>query len=187
MIVPVKDDIKEQVNEKGEDMIQTERLILRPYRDHDQEDMIRILTNETIKENFVLPDFRTQEEVIQLFKKIQEWSYSNDHYEVGIYLEEKLIGFINDVMMDQNQIELGFVIHPDYHNHGYATEALLAVIDDLFEKGYQEVMAGAFVENKASIHVMEKCKMKRINKEEDIYCQKQWKHCVYYSICKDKK
>ena len=93
---------------------------------------------------------------------------------------------VYDVMMDKSQIELGYVIHPDYHNHGYATEALLAVIDDLFEKGYQEVMAGAFVENKASIHVMEKCKMKRIDKEEDIYCQKQWKHCVYYSICKDK-
>ncbi len=167
-------------------MIQTERLILRSYRDHDQEDMIRLLTNETIKETFMIPEFNSKEEAIQMFQKLQAWSKSKDHYEVGIYLDEKLIGFLNDVMMEQDKIELGFVIHPDYHNHGYATEALLAAINDLFEKGFQEVIAGAFVENKASIHVLEKCKMQRINKEEDIFYHKELKHCVYYSICKDK-
>ena len=167
-------------------MITTKRLVLKPYDDNDEDTMIELLTNEKIKETFMIPDFNTKDEVVSMFKKLQEFSCSQNHYEVGIYKDDYLIGFINDVYMDEVKIELGYVIHPDFHSKGYATEALTAAIDDLFEKGFKEVMAGAFETNKSSCRVMEKCGMKLIDKEEDICYQGKLQHCIYYSIKKKK-
>lgn len=165
-------------------MIATKRLVLKPYRDEDQEAMIELLTNEKIKETFMIPDFRSREEAILMFQKLKEFSYNINHYELGIYKEETLIGFINDVDMKEDKIELGYVIHPEFQNQGYATEVLAAAIEDLFQKGFHEIITGAFASNVASCRVMEKCGMKRIDKEEDIFYHNQSQHCIYYSIKK---
>ncbi|CDM70032.1 acetyltransferase, GNAT family [Clostridium bornimense] len=167
-------------------MITTRRLVLKPYSERDQEDMIELLTNEKIKETFIIPDFNTRDEAVSMFKKLQEYSLSENHYELGIYKDQHLIGFINDVDMDDVKIEIGYVIHPDFHNKGYATEALAAVIEDLFKKGFCEVITGAFISNKASCRVMEKCGMERIDKEEDMFYHDKLHHCIYYSIKKTK-
>ncbi|MBE5993916.1 MAG: GNAT family N-acetyltransferase, partial [Paenibacillaceae bacterium] len=143
-------------------MITTKRLVIRPYSDGDQEDMAALLMNEIVKKTYMISDFNTKEEAYSLFKKIQKLSYSDDHYEFGIYKDSQLIGWVNDVSNDTVKVELGYVINPKYHNNGYATEVLKAVIEDLFMRGYNEVITGTFDTNKASIRVMEKCGMKRI-------------------------
>lgn len=165
-------------------MIKTSRLILKDYEDEDQDSMVALLTNEEIKKTFMIPDFQTRNEAIAMFKKYQGFSKSDSHYELGIYRSHELIGFINDVFVDGASIELGYVIHPDFHNNGYATEALAAAISDLFRRGYCEIIAGAFEENAASCRVMEKCKMTRIDREEMIRYHDQLHHCIYYSIKK---
>ena len=38
-----------------------------------------------------------------------ELDYSNEHYERGIYIEHRLIGFVNDVKIADGVIELGYV------------------------------------------------------------------------------
>jgi len=163
-------------------MITTRRLVLKPYSDKDQENMIELLTNEKIKETFIIPDFSTRDEAVAMFKKLQAFSCSENHYELGIYKNQYLIGFINDVYVDDTKIELGYVIHPDFHNKGYATEALGSAIEDLFQKGFSEIITGAFETNKASCRVMEKCGMERINKEEDMLYHGKLQHCIYFSI-----
>lgn len=163
-------------------MIQTKRLVLEQYRDEDQDSMIELLTNDKIKETFMIPDFKTEEEAIVMFRKLKEYSSSDHHYERGIYLQGKLIGFLNDVEIKEKEIELGYVIHPDFHNQGYATEALAAAIEDLFQMGYLTVITGAFESNLASCRVMEKCGMHRIKKEDDVFYHNENKHCIYYEI-----
>lgn len=166
-------------------MITTKRLVIKPYSDKDQEDMILLLTNEAVKATYIIPDFNTREEAISMFKKIQKFSYSEEHYEFGIYKDDQLIGWVNDVHKEPSVIELGYVIHPNYHNNGYATEVLKAVIEDIFSKGFHEIITGVFVINKPSIRVMEKCGMKRIDREEDIVYQDKLQRCIYYSIQKE--
>lgn len=168
-------------------MITTERLVLKPYCDKDMDRMIELLTNEKIKETFMIHDFKSRQEAEKMFWKLQENSLSEEHYEFGIYLENELIGFINDVEIEGKKIELGYVIQPDFHNKGYATEVLRAAIKDLFEKGFEEVITGAFVSNIASCRVMEKCGMVRIDKEEDIEYHGKVHHCIYYAIKKNRK
>lgn len=167
-------------------IIKTKRLEIKPLQDDDQTAMIELLTNQEIKESFMIPDFKTEEEVIGMFKKLQAFSYSDVHYERGIYLNHQLIGFVNDVEIDHGVIELGYVIHPAQKNMGYATEMLRAVIDELFRKGFHQIVAGAFENNAASIQVMQKCGMEKISKEEDIYYRGVLHHCYYYAISLNK-
>ena len=98
--------------------IRTERLILKPLSEVDQNAVIRILTDDTVKKTYLLPDFQTEEQAVKLFNVLKEYSTSEKHYVRGIYLNDKLIGFLNDVAFRDGRIELGYVIHPDYHNHG---------------------------------------------------------------------
>ena len=46
--------------------------------------------------------------------------------------------------MKERTIEIGYVIHPDFQGHGYATEAVRAVIAQLKAIGFQKVIAGFF-------------------------------------------
>jgi RimJ/RimL family protein N-acetyltransferase len=168
-------------------VIKTKRLEIKPYQDVDQAAMVELLTNQEIKKTFMIPDFQKEEEAVTMFKKLQEFSYSEDHYERGIYIENQLIGFVNDVEISNGVIELGYVIHPEHKNKGYASEMLKAVIDDLFHKNFHQIVAGAFENNEASIKVMQKCGMKKITKEDDISYQGVLHHCYYYAISRDTK
>ncbi|MBE5960633.1 MAG: GNAT family N-acetyltransferase [Lachnospiraceae bacterium] len=162
--------------------IKTERLVMKPYSETDENDMIALLTNECIKATYMIPDFKTKDDAIAMFRRLYHDSHSDDHLEIGIYRNNKLIGFLNDVEMNEDIVELGYVIHPDFHGLGYATEALKAVIEKLFEMGYQEVITGAFETNTASIRVMQKCNMHLLSKTEDIRYHQTMHHCVYYFI-----
>ena len=125
-------------------MIKTKRLSIQPFQEADCTGMVNLLCNEEIKKTFMIPDFATKSMAERLFHQFKEWSYEEARYERGIYLGDQLIGFVNTVEAEKSCIELGYVIHPAHHNHGYATEMLQAVIADLFEKGYHEICAGAF-------------------------------------------
>ena len=116
-------------------MIKTKRLSIQPFQEADCTGMVNLLCNEEIKKTFMIPDFATKSMAERLFHQFKEWSYEEARYERGIYLGDQLIGFVNTVEAEKSCIELGYVIHPAHHNHGYATEMLQAVIADLFEKG----------------------------------------------------
>ena len=162
----------------------TQRLVLKSYDDDDKDKMVALLCNEEIKKTFMIPDFENKEQAERLFERLKEFSRSEDHFEYGIYLEDVLIGFLNDCEIKDAKIEVGYVISPDYKGKGYATEALHAAIEELFRMGYEHVMAGCFEQNKASSRVMEKCGMHRLALEEDIEYQGICHHCLYYGIDK---
>lgn len=162
--------------------LNTQHLQLGPIRECDADDMIRIFLNEEVCKTYMLPQFQSQEKASKLFHRLWELSQDPDRVIYGIYQRDRLIGFLNDVNTDGDTIEMGYVIHPDHKNNGYATEAFSAVIQALFSMGYTAVKAGAFQENTASIRVMEKCGMMRTHLEEDIDYRGQCHHCIYYAI-----
>lgn len=167
-------------------IIKTAHLEIKPYDDSDQADMIEILTNIDIKRSFMIPDFETETDAINMFKKLQEYSYLDTHFERGIYLNAQLIGFVNDVEIEGSVIELGYVIHPAFSCKGFATEVLKSVIDELFQNGFTQIVTGAFDDNVASIRVMNKCGMKKIPREENISYRGIMHHCVYYAVFSDR-
>ena len=127
-------------------------------------------------------DFKSREDAIKLFNRLKELSILNDRFVYGITLSDKVIGFINEVEIIDNTIELGFVIHPDYHNRGFATETLIASIQVLFNMGYTTIKTGVFENNIASQRVMEKAGMKRLPKTESIEYRGGTHNCFLYEI-----
>lgn len=155
---------------------------LRPIREADRDDLIRVLTDDRVKQTYMLPDFPAWEDAFKLFARLRDLSNDLDRFVRGVFLDDYLIGFLNDVQISDESIELGWALHPDYHNRGYATQAVKLAIGELFAKGFPSVTAGAFQENPASIRVMEKCGMERIAFTEEIEYRGKTHLCVYYRI-----
>ena len=164
--------------------VKTPDLVLRPFIEQDRQAMGAILTDAKVRQTYMIPELKTQEAIDRLFHRFLELSLAEDRYVAGIYKDDCLVGFLNDVCKDDRRIELGYVITPLHWGKGYATQALTAAVTDLFNRGYEEVVAGAFVENPASIRVMVKAGMTKLDEEEDIEYSGELHHCVYYSIKK---
>ena len=162
-------------------MIETKRLTIKKIREGDQEAGLNLLTNAIVNQTYMLPDFEKREDAIPLFQRLQKMSVEDKRYVRGIYLNDYLIGYANEVEIIDNSVELGYLIHPDYHGRGYMTEALTALIPDLFARGFDEVVCGAFEENPASLRVMAKAGMTWMERRDELEYRGKVHRCVYYS------
>lgn len=164
--------------------ITTPRLTLSALRECDFDAMMAIFKSDVVKATYMVPDLPTREDEIKLFDRLKNLSLREDRYVFGIFLDGKLIGILNDTEINGVNIEMGYALHPDYYNQGYATEAFGAVIEHLFSKGFEVILAGAFEENTASMRVMEKSGMKRTKMTAEIEYRGCKHKCIYYSIKK---
>lgn len=158
----------------------TKRLSLRQLLPSDSKAIISILMNDCVKKTYMLPDFPTADDALSLFNRLLALSEDPGRYVFGIALQDKIIGFMNDVEIKDGNIEVGYVIAPDYHNHGYATEALTALIDHLHQAGFHTVIAGFFEENIASRRVMEKAGMTQTAHSDNIEYRGKVHRCIYF-------
>ena len=146
-------------------IIKTERLILRPLTDKDAAEMFKNWTwDERVAKYCRWYPHKSIEETKQLLKMYIRQAENGFDYRWGIILKDSnnLIGIIDvvDLSEDKKTAEVGYVLAYDYWNNGYLTEALKAVITELFNDGVETVIADHHVENIASGRVMEKCGMK---------------------------
>lgn len=160
-------------------------MLLRKFQETDKEQMLEILTSNVVNQTYMLPDFAEKADAIPLFERLMGLSMDEKRYVRCIALDGICIGFINDVQIKDGSIELGYVIHPEYHSKGYMTQALRIAIREVFTLGYTEVICGAFEENPASIRVMEKCGMERWDFTEIIPYRGKDHICVYYKASKE--
>lgn len=152
--------------------IQTERLTLKPYAPSDADALTALLTNPQITQTFMVPDYDLPEQFKALAQKLIAFSRIEDtaHLEYGVDLQDALIGFVNDCGIEDEEIEIGYVIHPDHQGQGCATEAVRALLRELRDMGFRKVTAGYFAENAASRRVLEKCGMHETDAaEEEVY------------------
>ncbi len=160
--------------------LKTENLTLHPLTPADAEDALSIFYSDKVKATYMLPDFPNPEDAVKLFDRLLTLSHGTEHFVLGIYREERLIGFLNDTGTENGTVEVGYALHPEHWNRGYATEALTAVIAELFRLGFSAVRAGFFEENPASGRVMEKCGMHRIALTEVIEYRGKAHRCIYF-------
>ena len=155
-------------------------VFLRSILPEDRERMLDILTSEKVNKTYMIPDFPEREAAVPLFQRLMDMSQSGSKYVRAIDLDGGLIGFVNQVDLEDQTIELGYVIHPDFHGMGYMTDALKLAIGEMFEKGHTQVITGAFSSNLASIRVMVKCGMTKLDKTDEIEYRGVTHTCVYY-------
>ena len=158
---------------------------LRSMLQSDLERMLDILTSEKVNKTYILPDFPHRDDATPLFRRLMDMSQSESKFVRAIDLEGCLIGFVNQVEVENGTIELGYVIHPEFQGKGYMPQALQLAFAELFALGYKEVITGAFSTNTASIRVMEKCGMTKLSKTDDINYRGVTHTCIYYRMIQE--
>ncbi|MCR4899130.1 MAG: GNAT family N-acetyltransferase [Acholeplasmatales bacterium] len=164
-------------------MIRTERLVLDVLKDSDEDDVIAILSNPSVKENYICYDL-DYDGYKKQFKQLKLNSKIKIHYARGIFLDNKLIGFINDARIRDDKIEIEMALAPDYRGQGYGTEALTACIDELFTKGYTTVSTYCFKSNSTYANLLVKCGMTKLDREESLTYRGNDVVCTFYTIKK---
>ena len=88
----------------------------------------------------------------------------------------------------QVQAELGWVLHPDHTGHGYATEAVRALLRLCFDElGLRRVTADCFADNEASWRLMERVGMRREihTLRESLHRSGEWLDGMGYALLAD--
>ena len=154
------------MNHLGTKRIETDRLILRPFVREDAEAMYRNWASDPEVTKFLSwPAYRsvdTAHEILGIWTK----QYADKtFYQWAIELKEisQPIGSISVVNHEErvDMAEIGFCIGKHWWGQGIMTEALMAVMEYLFDEvGVQRIEAGHDPNNPASGAVQRKCGLK---------------------------
>ena len=167
----------------------TDRLSIRPARDPDVAGMFA---------------YRSQ-------PAVAEWltTFSKDYEQWAAHFAERLDSqlvverdsvLIGDLQLDvgdpwsQREVrdqakgtmaEIGYVLDPEYVGHGYATEAVRALLRIAFEGvGVRRVIAQCFADNEASWRLMERVGMRREQhtKKDSLHRNGEWLDGMMYAL-----
>jgi ribosomal-protein-alanine N-acetyltransferase len=142
--------------------LQTKRLLLRPYRLTDVDDVLAYANDEDWQRFLPVPypyeRVHAEQFVARAF--IADWS-SRPVFEITF--EGTVIGGINlRIMSDRNVAEMGYSVAKAHWSKGIATESARAVIKWGFEAcSLAKIVATANIDNERSWHVMERVGMTR--------------------------
>ncbi len=164
--------------------IQTKRLELKAIGKKDLPELVALLTDEIVGKTYMVPAFADRAQAEALAERLAVLSEDPDRYVAGIFLDDRLIGMLNETERMEDAVEVGYAIDSRYHGRGYGTEALTGAIEFFFARGFREVVAGAFAENAASLRIMEKSGMERLPKEDTVTYRGKEHRCVYYAARK---
>ena len=136
--------------------METERLIIDPIRETDQEDyFINISHDKKVLETFICRYADTLEEF-----DFSSYPGRRDLFAIRLKETGRLVGVLSLFDEKDGACEIGYGIGSRFWNRGYATEAVGRFLEYLFrEKGMRRVYASFFTGNDASRRVMEKCGM----------------------------
>ena len=157
--------------------IKTPRLRLAPLRETDRAALLDMLKDERLSRTYMVPELPDPAAEDALFRRLKTLSETKDRFVYGIFEENRMIGMIHEVASEEGT-ELGYFIRPADRNRGYASEALAAAIETLFDLGVETVKAAAFTENAASLRVMEKCGLERTGETETVEYRGAKRVCV---------
>lgn len=150
----------------GTRILETDRLILRPFRAEDAQAMYDNWASDPEVTKFLSwPTYQYIDDAHSILKTWLNGYEKSDFYQWAIVLKElgQPIGSISVVNSDDrvDMAEIGYCIGKTWWGHGIMPEAMQAVMKYLFEEvGMQRIEAGHDPENPASGAVIRKCGLK---------------------------
>lgn len=150
----------------GMEILETERLLLRPFTEGDAEQMFRNWTSDARCAKYMLwePDPSLEQTRQHLAEILQRYRENPLFFRWAITLrqDKEVIGSMQ-LRPVENSVEtggVGYVIGQNWWGQGYMAEALTAVIRYGFERvEFKSICASHFPENPASGRVMQKAGM----------------------------
>lgn len=172
--------------------IETERLILRSYRETDLDALAELLSNPDVMQ-YLFEGPMGRDEVAKTLRHripMQRIEKEGDRLALGVTRRESdaLIGTVNLTLRskDHRQGEVGYVFHPRHQGKGFATEAIRAIISAGFEEiGMHRVYGRCDARNIASAKLMERLGMRReAHFIENEWFKGEWGSEFVYAILK---
>jgi RimJ/RimL family protein N-acetyltransferase len=148
--------------------IGTERLVLRPFRESDLDDLYAMRSLPEVV-RYLYGEVRSREECEELLaERMTQTRIDGEGDGIGLAVERREDGrVIGDVSLwvrsaEHRQGEIGFVFHPGAQGRGYAREAAAAVLDVAFgELGLHRVFGRTDGRNDASAALMRRLGMRQ--------------------------
>lgn len=174
------------------DVINTERLALRPWKDDDV-DFVYDLYSRWVVQRFIgttptVMESRT--EAVERVKRFQAldhpihgvWAVTRkeDGLPVGTLLLKPIPASGEEPLEPSSDVEIGWHFHPDHWGNGYATEAAAAVLEHAFAAGLEQVVAVTNPANEASQSVCRRIGMEHQGQTEDYYNAT----CEFFTVAK---
>ena len=154
-----------EIRHTGTIEIETDRLLLRPILLSDAQNLYELVSDKKVLKYLAgMPEYTGVEMAVDYISgKLEKKYKNNDFYDWAVVLksENKMIGRISVYKQDdyRRMADLVWQLNANYRNKGYMSEGVKAVINHLFEIGFERIEAFADVENKASTKVMAKVGM----------------------------
>jgi [ribosomal protein S5]-alanine N-acetyltransferase len=151
--------------EVTEDMqLETERLILRSFREEDVDVMAQLFANPAFM-RFSLGVFTERKQTVAFIEKVIGWDRAGIPSQFAVIPRGKdaIVGYCGFFQHAEvpGEIEIGYRLHPDYWNRGLISEAACAVRDHGFaDLELPRVISLIHPENVPSRRVAEKNGMK---------------------------
>lgn len=178
----------------GTQTIETERLTLRRFTTEDADDMLKYwISDEKVQALYCEPAYKTKAEVIELLEKYIA-GYENkkeNYYRWAIILKTtgECIGQVACFLVDDKNhfVEIEYCVGTLFHNRGYMTEAVKAVISFGFEQvNLHKIQVSHKAGNIGSKRVIEKCGFVYEGTLRDyFYDGNGYTDRLFYSILKD--
>ena len=144
--------------------LETERFLLRKLSLDDTDDMFEYANKSEVTKFLTWSPHPDKAFTFDYLAYLQNRYKSGDFFDWAIVYKEsgKMIGTcgFTRFFFQHNGAEIGYVVNPEYHGQGIATEVVGRVIRYGFENLALERIEGKFmIENEASRRVMEKNQM----------------------------
>ncbi|MBR6316228.1 MAG: GNAT family N-acetyltransferase [Lachnospiraceae bacterium] len=187
-----KSESSVRINGCNTQEIETERLVLRPFRLSDaQSALMNWAGDEKVQKMYGEPVYQTVEEVESLLEKYIT-AYKSDFFYRWAVIEKEsgeCIGQVAYFLVDKSNSwgEIEYCIGSAYQGKGYATEATKAVIRYGFDKiGFHKVQICVRPSNIKSARVIEKCGFTYEGTLRDYFLiDGKYEGRMYYSILKN--
>lgn len=146
-------------------LIETGRLILRPYVDDDADRVLDIHSRMEVIRWISNPPFTPMATRDEALTWIATWAdvASNGPYDVGLAIEVKATGMVVGTVMivplpnaENDERQVGWHLHPDSVGNGYATEAARALLDHSFGAGLEAIWCDTYPDNGPSVRVAQR-------------------------------
>ena len=106
------------------EFLKTNRLLLRFFEETDLDDLFRLLSNPKVM-TYLEPPFGKEKTKEFLFK----YCLNDDPLLYALEYEEKFIGYVIYHTFEEDSMEIGWVLFPEYWSKGFASELTEKLIE----------------------------------------------------------
>jgi [ribosomal protein S5]-alanine N-acetyltransferase len=174
-------------------VLETERLLLRPFTLDDAEVFLDLNANEKVTQYFDRPKMQNMDEAIKTLNKISTSFEKNEGVTWAIELKETkiIIGHLTywRIIKEHYRAEMGYSLFPEYWRKGFMSEAIQKVIDFGFLiLKFHSIEANVDPRNIASMKLLERSGFLREGYlKENFYFNGKFFDTALYSLLNKKE